>query len=321
MELYCKLVNLLAESFILDQLISAGREGITRDEITQSWEVHCNNHGRLPHVSRSTFSRHINNIRQLGFDVKYDFKNKHYTIPNARQLLRNPIMAKMVGCLRDFHFVDRYRALGQAIQPRQLAEGHEHLFNIGASMEQHHKLRVSYKHFGQKPGLVTLHPYCLREANGRWYLLAYKEDNEYQAKAQTFALDRMQKTTVMRETFTVPSWFSPAEYYKYAYGTWVDESLPVEEITFLASASVSEYLSTLPLHPSQSVPRRQPDGRFLIRLRLRITPDFCNELQRWGSTIEVLTPTSLRVEMKQRFLRSLECYLNDDENGQPKPAE
>lgn len=308
MEIYSKIVNLLTESYMLEQLLAAGNEGITRAEITERWTINCRQNGREIKLSRSTFVRHLNNLRDLGFNIECDSRTNKHRITNASILRQNPVMDKMVNCLRDFNFVDRYRSLGDAIQPRSTVNGRQHLFNIGAAIESRCKLLVKYAPFDRTEYTAILHPYCLREAYGRWYLLAYKEDNEHGAKSQTFALDRMRTTLVTGQHYTYPSWFVPSEYFKSAYGIWVDEKKPAEDIVMLAGSGVSDYLTTLPLHPSQTHPIQQSDGRYLFRFHLSITPDFCNELQRWGASIEIVSPQHLREEMKERFSRALEVY-------------
>ena len=315
--MYTKTIKFLFESFLLEQLINAGEQGITRSRITQLWENICLQNNRKCYLSRSTFGRHIDNLRELGFVIDSDFHTNCYTLVNHSFLRNNPLMAKMVDCLRDFNFVDRYRSLGDAIQPRPSTGGHQHLFAIGMAMESHTKLEVHYQPFNRQTHTAILHPYCLREAYGRWYLLAYKEGNTHDAPMQTFALDRIRRIVATSSTFDLPKDFNPAHHFRDAYGIWVDPGKPAEDVTLLASASVCDYLTTLPLHHSQTYPEQQPDGRFLFRLHLSLTPDFLNELQRWGDSIEVVSPQHLRQEMTRRFQQALRTYKPNSDYDTP----
>lgn len=315
--MYTKSLQILFESFLLELLLSASEQGITRAQISQLWENRCRQNNRKCYLSRSTFGRHLDNLRELGFVIDFNSRTNCYTLVNRILLRNNPLMTKMIDCLRDFDFIDRYRMLGDAIQPRPSAGGHQHLFTIGMAMETRTKLEVDYQPFDRQPYTAILHPYCLREAYGRWYLLAYKEDNTHGAPMQTFALDRMRRVTVGSGTFELPNGFNPARHFRDAYGIWVNPDKPAEDVTLLASASVCDYLTTLPLHPSQTYPERQSDGRFLFRLRLSLTPDFLNELQRWGDSIEVVSPKHLRQEMTTRFQQALRVYKPNSDYDTP----
>lgn len=320
MEFYSKIGNLLTESYILDQLLAAGDNGTTLQIITDHWKTNCDNYNRAFKLSRSTFGRHVDNLRQLGFNIEYDFRACRYYVHDAKETLANPVMEKMVNCLRDFHFVDRFRTLGTAIIPREYAGGRHHLFNIACAMESHCKISIDYAPYDRPSYHAILHPYCLRESNSRWYLIAYKEGNTHNAPTQNFALDRIRKVSMLTDPFTIPQGLSLAERFHDSYGAWFDENIPVETVELLADERAADYLSSLPLHHSQTVPIRH-GGRFYFKLRLRITPDFVNEIQRWGTCLEVKSPQHLRDELKERFLSALKHYADLDDNGQPKPVE
>jgi predicted DNA-binding transcriptional regulator YafY len=52
-------------------------------------------------------------------------------------------------------------------------------------------------------------------------------------------------------------------------------------------------LKSLPLHHSQEV-LKDEENEFIIKLRLRITPDFIMEILSRGSSLKVIQPDSLR---------------------------
>lgn len=308
MEGHLKLQSLLAESYLLEMLLATKQTGLTREVFTQCWERNCKNHDRTFRMSRSTFIRMLDHLKSLGFRIECNKQNHHYVLKNARIIRDNPVMEKMVNCLRDFLFVDKYRTLGAAIQPKPIVRGLEYLFIIGDAMEMCHKLEVWYHPFGREAYQAILHPYCLKEFRGRWYLLAHKEDNEHNVKAQVFALDRMESAKVTSEPYDIPEEIEPQNYFDNFYGIYCGARMPIEEVELLASDWVSDYLVTQPLHHSQqfSIRRGKDQNHFI--LRLAITPDFCNELLTFGHHVEVIRPESLRQEIKKMLREALEMY-------------
>lgn len=308
MENHPTLQNLLTEIYLLEMLLVTKQDGITRKEFTQRWEQNCKNHDRVCRMSRPTFTRMLDHLKSLGFRIGCNLHNHHYVLKNAHIIHENPVMEKMINCLRDFQFVDKYRILGAAIQPKPIVRGLEYLFIIGDAMEMCHKLEVMYHPFGREAYRAILHPYCLKEFRGRWYVLAYKEDNEHDAKAQVFALDRMKRVRVMAESYDITEEIEPKNYFNDFYGIYCGAKMPIEKVEFVASDWASEYLVTQPLHHSQTPPIHRDKDLNLFTLRLAITPDFCNELLTFGHHIEVVSPESLRQEIKKMLKDALERY-------------
>lgn len=308
MEEYPKLQNLLAETYLLEMLLATRQEGITREEFTNRWTQNCKNHNRACRMSRPTFMRMLSHLKSLGFRIEYNPHSRHYVLRNASIIHDNPVMEKMINCLRDFQFADKYRTLGAVIQPKPIVRGLEYLFIIGDAMEMRHKLEIRYHPFGREAYQAILHPYCLKEFRGRWYVLAYKEGNEHDAKAQVFALDRMKRARVLAESYDIPEEIVPKTYFDDFYGIYCGARMPIEEVEFLATDYVSEYLVTQPLHHSQMPPIHRDKDQNLFTLRLAITPDFCNELLTFGHHVEVISPNSLRQKIKKMLKDALERY-------------
>ena len=302
------LQNLLAEIYLLEMLLATKQDGITRNAFIQRWEQNCNNHDRACRMSRPTFMRTLNHLKSFGFRIECNPHNHHYVLKNARIIHDNPVMEKMINCLRDFQFVDKYRTLGTAIQPKPIVRGLEYLFIVGDAMEMCHKLEVKYHPFGRDAYQAILHPYCLKEFRGRWYVLAFKEDNEHEAKAQIFALDRMKSAKVMMESYDIPEEIDPPNYFNDFYGIYCGAGMPVEKVELLVSDWASEYLLTQPLHHSQTYPVHCDKDQNLFTLRLAITPDFCNELLTFGHHLEVVSPESLRQKIKKMLKEALKRY-------------
>ena len=54
----------------------------------------------------------------------------------------------------------------------------------------------------------------------------------------------------------------------------------------------AEYLKAMPLHSSQEIVR-ETDNKIVLKLRLKITPDFVREVQSYGDRVKVLSDNVL----------------------------
>lgn len=306
MEYYKKLQHLMLDIYLIDQLLNHKTEGIGRLEFSKCWENFCVSNNFKYALSRATFNRHIDNIKELGLNISCDNHNK-YRLLNARIIKDNPILKKMMDSLREWSFLDAYRTLGGAIQPQPIANGRDNLIPLANAIKNKKKVCVTYSPFGREEYDAIMHPYALKESQQRWYLLAYKEGNTHHSKAQTFALDRIKNVGILSEEFDIPEDIDPNTYFENAYGIWVT-GLQAEKISLLASRLISEYLITLPLHETQSTPIPQSDGRYLFTLNLSPTPDFVNALLAFGAEIEVVSPQTLRQTVAQRLHEAAKIY-------------
>lgn len=314
MEQKRNLESLLCDAFIIDALYTHHKDGITRDEIIDGWQRFCQDRGVKSALSRQTFIRHKRGIEALGFRIHCG-EGYRYKLTNRRQILRNPLISSTVECLFEMLFSIRYLKLGKTVTPRCVTTGGIHLFSLASAIEQGVKVQVHYKPFGRRSYDAILHPYGLRADQDRWYVLAYKEDNEHDLPAQVFALDRITDIHLLQESYPEPTAINPLTYFDNAFGVFVGQEYPPQPVILLADCMVSDYLTTLPLHRSQSKPEQQPDGRYLFRLHLSLTPDFTGALMRWGDHLEVIEPQALRQEISQKLHAAAARYEEEETNA------
>ena len=95
-------------------------------------------------------------------------------------------------------------------------------------------------------------------------------------------------------------------YFDDSFGAWVDnERTQAEEVVLvfrkLPTDTVfipnpAKYLEAMPLHSSQQILKEEEEA-IVLRLRIKITPDFIKELLSYGKQVEVLTPAHLQEEL------------------------
>lgn len=80
------------------------------------------------------------------------------------------------------------------------------------------------------------------------------------------------------------------------------------KVKFLASPSEAPYIETKPVHSSQTVLRRNPDGTVLFQLE--VIPNFELEqaLLDFGEGVKVVAPASLVLRMRERLRKAAAQY-------------
>lgn len=165
-------------------------------------------------------------------------------------------------------------------------------------------LQATYHKFGQQPYECLLRPYVLKAYEGRWYLLARKNDEPI---LKTFALDRFEQMALLPDQpFSMPDDFSTQQYFLHTYGVYHAEGLP-PIITLRATGRARNYLRLSPLHPSQTEAEVDADTS-LFCLQCHATPDLRLAILRQGSQVEVLEPQQLRADVADEVRRLAGVY-------------
>ena len=144
----------------------------------------------------------------------------------------------------------------------------------------------------------------LKEAQRRWYVLAWDVEKE---ALRVFGLDRIKCLDDERGVkFQHPVPKDVEHYFDDSFGAWVDNERTQAEEVVLAFRKLptdtvfipnpAKYLEAMPLHSSQQILKEEEEA-IVLRLRIKITPDFIKELLSYGKQVEVLTPAHLKEEL------------------------
>ncbi|MCU0449086.1 MAG: WYL domain-containing protein, partial [Bernardetiaceae bacterium] len=68
------------------------------------------------------------------------------------------------------------------------------------------------------------------------------------------------------------------------------------------------YVETKPLHPSQQVLERRPDGSGVVQIQVQHNYELEREILGFGNSVEVLAPASLRQNIQRRLARAAALY-------------
>ena len=155
----------------------------------------------------------------------------------------------------------------------------------------------------------TIYPYCVKRFENRWYVLGLvvKRDKEDRHQIQKFSLDMINELKLQREKFKPDPNFNAAKYFEDVYGITTDDNGPLTEIRISVDAWLANYLRTLPLHHSQKEPGGSTSFN-VFQYTLRPANDFYQALLHHGSHLKVLSPESVRDEMKKLIQEMAEKY-------------
>lgn len=169
-------------------------------------------------------------------------------------------------------------------------------------------LKFNYKDFKSELAYdFLLHPYFLRQYNGRWYIYGY---NENQGRIENRALDRVKDLMEVDMEYRDDDrdW---EDYFSDFIGVTRHEDEPIEVRIHINDNQQASYIQTNPLHQTQK-PIREVVGGF--ETSIKVIPNFELEklLLSFGEKIKVLGPNSIKKKLAER-LRNASLQYNKGE--------
>jgi len=167
----------------------------------------------------------------------------------------------------------------------------KYLSTIIEAIRDKKTLQITYQGFGKDyPTTFEADPYCLKQFKQRWYLVAQTPASD---TPWIYGLDRIQELERTDNSYEIPEDFSPTEYFRYLYGTCVEDPSCAETIEIKVDQSQVNYFKSLPLHHTQTI-KEETEDYTIFSYHLVPTYDFYQEILSKGKTVEVLEPESFR---------------------------
>jgi predicted DNA-binding transcriptional regulator YafY len=165
-------------------------------------------------------------------------------------------------------------------------------------------MTVNYRPF-DKPALThILSPYFIKEYNNRWYVVGYEHNMQ---KVINIALDRFEGVQASLQAFIPADQVDHDAMYKYVYGVTIPDQVMPEKIVFKARPLLSRYLTTKPIHDSQSSLHSDDSGSY-FSLFVVVNYEIRHKLLSYGEDIEVMEPQSLRHAMMENVKMTMALY-------------
>lgn len=198
------------------------------------------------------------------------------------------------------------RNISNRIFIEDVPSAREFLATVIDALKEFHQIKFTYQPYSRTNATsdIVVEPYFLKIFRQRWYVTGrnIKED-----KIKTYALDRMRDVNVLQDVFEIPADFNFDEYTKYSYGIIFSQG-EVKNVSIKTDSRQAKYLRALPLHHSQQ--EMIHDTYSIFNYRLRITPDFVQELLSYGPNIMVIEPPELKAMIITSLEDSIAQYKN-----------
>jgi len=291
----------LKHRFIIEQLRRRPQKLI---ELNATWKDSEDNVEGGDLLQR-TLQRDIQVIREVyNIEIKCNRSTNEYEITEDNDLYAQNLLE----AFDVFRALQNYGNLSEVIQfEKRLPAGTEYLSPLLRAIKEKRQVKLHYYKFWDRSSQTqerTIEPYLLKEAQRRWYVLAWDVEKE---ALRVFGLDRIKRLDDERGVkFQHPVPKGVKHYFDDSFGAWVDNQRTQAEEVVLAFRKLptdtlfipnpAKYLEAMPLHSSQQILKEEEEA-IVLRLRIKITPDFIKELLSYGKQVEVLTPAHLQEEL------------------------
>lgn len=261
--------------------------------------------GYDPICSDATLKRDLNELKEeFGLDITYSRTHKGYTLPTVRKGWLD------MDCI--IEPLETMTALGNNTLPDYIlpeqyqTKGTQHLSYLIHAIRQQQKIHFLYHKYSD--GSIserTLSPYAIKEWRGRWYVLGAENDGKF----KTFGLDRMERLTLLPESFIKNEEFDPIQKFKDSFGIYSSDEYPIENVIFTCDTEDGNYLKSRPLHTTQQL-LKEEKGEMTFSVRVRISPDFLMEIMSRSWSLRIIQPESLRQQLCDIYRKALQRNEN-----------
>ncbi|MEE1095318.1 MAG: WYL domain-containing protein [Paludibacteraceae bacterium] len=292
-------------------LNTIARGPISRAAIDEKWAHSSVNEYKQDYLPESNFHRWKSTVEML-FDVhiKCNAYNEYY-IEEASDLRGADLRLHLLNLMSIDSLLKDSKELSDRILFEPVPSGEKFLPPIIEAMRDKTAIEMTYQSFTrQKPATFIVEPYCLKVFKQRWYMLAYSPGLD---KAMIYSLGRVHAVEPTKQKYKLPKDFNAEAYFKNTYGvTGMDEE--PEDIEICIDAMQANYLRTLPLHSSQEEIERNDDYS-IFRFHMVPSYEFLQELRKYGSDVEVISPESVRAEFREdteslyRIYKQMESWV------------
>lgn len=179
-----------------------------------------------------------------------------------------------------------------------------YLSQVVSALREHRAVHFTYRPYTRSTPTtgVIVEPYFLKIFRQRWYLTGR---NAIDGKVKTYALDRMEDVTLADDTFTPDPTFDAESYVRDTFGIVFSQGEP-KDVALRTDPRQAKYFRALPLHHSQR--EAVHDNYSIFYYRLRLTPDFVQELLSLGPKVTVIAPPELRAMVRTSLRETLSLY-------------
>ena len=191
-----------------------------------------------------------------------------------------------------------------AFDTNNYVDGLQYLSILFEAIVNKQTLKITYCPFNKSPYITTVHPYYIKQYNGRWFLFGLSINGIFQ-KISNMALDRIQNIQFSLEQYIPNHEYNFEEYFEDIIGVTKSANDIAVKISLRFSSHRLPYVLSKPMHESQ---RNSRADEGIIELELVPNKEFYQRLSSFGSDVEVLEPQFVREEMTKNAQKLYELY-------------
>jgi len=285
--------------WIVDTIKRYGR--ITREELNDRWS-RSQFSVRGEGIPRRTFYNYRQAIEDLfKIDIECDPATFEYYIDDGDQH-NESVTDWLLNSAAMNNVLSDSRTISSRIFLEDVPSARRYLSVVISALKEQRQLDFNYSPYTRSSSRpVTLEPYFLKIFRQRWYITGRNVDED---KLKTYALDRMDQVT-LATTFTMPEDFDAEEFCADTFGIMFTHG-EAKRVVLRTDPHQAKYFRTLPLHHSQQEMIHDQYSDFSYRLKL--TPDFVQELLGYGPRVMVMEPPELRAMIVSSLRDTLNAY-------------
>lgn len=257
-------------------------------------------------ITQRTLQRDIKDIyTQLDIEIvnekkgdrRYYIHSKPETEQHSQRILESYQMINAIHASQDF--------TEMVFLETRKPKGLEHFYGLLYAIKN--KRIVHFRHYKYWDETITdrtTHALALKEAQGRWYLLAVDTKDNC---LKTFGLDRMTDIDISKTKYREKYDYDFKAIFSKAFGIISDEEGKAQTVRLQFNYEQGQYVKTYPLHASQIIIEEDKNA-VIIELFLYLTYDFTKALLSFGQELEVLSPTKLRRQIVKELRDAMKRY-------------
>ncbi|WP_099366207.1 helix-turn-helix transcriptional regulator [Sphingobacterium sp. 1.A.4] len=196
------------------------------------------------------------------------------------------------------------------MEGNKLLRGLEWINQIYQAIKNQIPLLIKYKSFKSQTATEQIYyPYLLKEYRNRWFLMTYTKNGN---TLITLALDRILEIEEMaKSSFKAYEGIDFERYFSDTIGVTKSQKDRGQAVLLKFDAKNVPYVETKPLHDSQEIVQRYPDGSALFRIDVVLNLELEREILGFGECVEVLAPKQLKNYIKRRLFRAYKQYQKE----------
>lgn len=192
-----------------------------------------------------------------------------------------------------------------SFEQNEQLRGIEHLADIIDATVNHQTLEIVYLTFKGKEIAMTIHPYYVKQYNGRWFLYGLNDELN---RISNLALDRIHHYERSEKPFRNNEQYDFSTYFDDVVGATIpDDNVEKETIGLRFSSYRFPYVVSKPIHKSQKV---VDESNGMIEIQVRPTRELDQQLFSFIPDVEVLYPEWYRQQIMEKIEENMKKYLS-----------